>query len=105
MCSFFGYSELQVNHIDGDKSNNKIRNLEYVTAKENVLHANKNGLIKRNYGVNNTATKYTDRDIMHMRSAYKAGISKKSICEAYNGNYRYICDLISGRAKRFSRTY
>lgn len=29
---------MQVNHIDGDRSNNNINNLEYVSLKENVLH-------------------------------------------------------------------
>ena len=33
-----GESDLQVNHIDGDKRNNHISNLEYITAKENCAH-------------------------------------------------------------------
>ena len=36
----------QVNHIDGNKLNNKIENLEWVTASENQIHAHKNNLIK-----------------------------------------------------------
>ena len=33
----------QVNHIDGDKSNNKVENLEWVTNRENVTHFFKSG--------------------------------------------------------------
>ena len=36
--------KLQVNHIDGDKSNNYFKNLEYVSNSENQIHAHKIGL-------------------------------------------------------------
>ena len=36
----------EVNHIDGDKQNNNVSNLEWCTHQENMGHAKQNGLMK-----------------------------------------------------------
>ena len=44
--AFLGESNLQVDHIDGNKLNNNLNNLEYVTPKENTNRAWEKGLAK-----------------------------------------------------------
>ena len=56
----------EINHKDGNKKNNKISNLEWVTHKENRIHALTTGLAKEiNYGIlkcdlNGNPIKYYD---------------------------------------------
>lgn len=44
MGAFSGECNLQINHLDGNKTNNCLDNLEYCTASENMIHAYQMGL-------------------------------------------------------------
>lgn len=88
MLTFIGVSSLQVNHKDGDKQNNDLRNLEYVTPKENIQHAIKNGLIN-NSGANNYQAKLDNQDVELIRTlnikpiklAKIFGVSRQTVCD------------------------
>ena len=61
----------EVNHIDGDKTNYNLSNLEWVTRSENILHAFRNGLHKPICGSKNPLAKLTEDDVRYIRSHYK----------------------------------
>lgn len=62
---------MNVNHIDGNKSNNSVGNLEYVTYSENHKHALRTGLRKASDsslpGELNGSAKLTEKDVVAIR--------------------------------------
>lgn len=59
-----------VNHIDGNKSNNSISNLEWCTANENMTHARDTGLLNPRRGKDKPESRLTEDQIREIRSLY-----------------------------------
>ena len=57
----------EVNHIDGNKLNNSIDNLEWCTHRQNIIHAYKNQLINHSYGI---TAKLNKNDVNEIRKLY-----------------------------------
>lgn len=55
--------KFQVNHIDGNKRNNNLNNLEWCTCKENIEHAIKMNLRADQKGENNPYHKITEEQV------------------------------------------
>ena len=68
-----------VNHIDGNKSNNYISNLEWNTPKENTNHAVLYGLIK--VGEDSTSSKITENQAIHIIKLLEEGLSVNEVVE------------------------
>lgn len=82
----------EVNHKDGNKHNNHISNLEWVSHKENAIHAFENGL---------TNTKHMDKEIIQLKDGVVIN-TFKSISEGERQTNIKVCNISScchGRQK------
>ena len=61
----------QINHKDGNKLNNTVDNLEWITHKENFIHATNHGL--RPIGEEHGRHKLTWEQVDYIRNIYKKG--------------------------------
>lgn len=85
-----GMENLQVNHIDEDKHNNCLSNLEWVTASENTQHSiHKRKGVKR--GKIKPVEQYTSNGVFiavyknQCEAARQTGVSRYSISDALRG--------------------
>jgi len=91
----------EINHKDGNKKNNNVSNLEWVTHSENLQHAVTTGLID---------TKLTSNDVVLIKKIWNikeettkevsSKITKTSLGEMFGVSDTQICKIINGLSWR-----
>jgi hypothetical protein len=97
------YNLPEVNHEDGDKSNNAAYNLKWVTMLDNKKHARDNDLLV--HGEDSHHSRLTKNQVLEILSAHKANprINRAELGRIYGVVDTAICRIISG--KRWTRVY
>ena len=98
--AFIGPSDLDVNHKDGNKLNNNLSNLEYVTRSDNAKHAFRLGLQKPMQGINSPQAKLTNEKVYRIRALYDSRTPRKNIAEEFDVCVQLINRI--GRRVRWS---
>lgn len=102
ISAFIGPREdgFQVNHKDGNKLNNHISNLEYVTASENVKHSYRElGRIPMRGALVYT-NKLSEKDVKEIRK-YSKNIPHAAIAEKYKVTRGAIKNIRTGKSWRW----
>ena len=72
----------QINHIDGNRRNNQVINLEWCTGSENKQHSYNIGISDAK-GEKNGRAKLTTENVVCIREQFKNGQKRKKLAEIY----------------------
>jgi len=101
ITAFLGKREqgMVVNHIDGNKTNNDLTNLEWVTPRENNLHAAAMGAIRT--GERHLSARYTTEQVREMRALFARGVSIRALMQQFDGAESTIQRIVYRRTWKY----
>lgn len=87
-----------INHIDGNKMNNSVMNLEWCTQSENVQHAINNRFAPT--GLSTYQGKFSSKERQHIKDLCDSGeYSRRKIAKMYGVSHTCINDIVNDRYK------
>ncbi len=90
----------QINHIDCNKQNNNVINLEWCTNEMNVKHAIESGITWGLKGEENPRAKLTEDDVFKIRDLFALGKTRRQLAEQFNTKPSNIKDIVLRRSWR-----
>ena len=94
--AFYGKSELPVNHINGIKTDNRVQNLEFVTHKQNAIHAI-DVLGHKRCGQFSSAAKLSVDDVLAIRQRFSSGESAYAIAKTVPVTHSTVHRIVTRR--------
>lgn len=87
----------QINHLNSVRNDNRLANLELVTASENCKHAHTVGLADNPRGEDAPWSRLTAAQVAELRRRYKGGEAQASLADAFGLTRGYVSLVVTGK--------
>lgn len=96
------FSHECIDHINGDKGDNRIENLRGLSIKENTAHAENMGLYMRTYGKINGMCRLSSDDVTKIRNLYKNPYNQYELADLYDVSQSHISEIVTFKKRKYA---